>query len=117
MPADALGGERNGRERILDLVGHALRHFFPGQLALRAQQFRGVFDDQHGSRLPVCEFKPSAGHGQMHGAATRVQLDFSGGRAHALSAPDHAGQIFGAVGGQQRLDAFSRQGSVLFAAP
>ena len=49
MAADALGGERDGRERVLDLVGHALRHFLPRQLPLRAQQLGGVFNHQHGA--------------------------------------------------------------------
>ncbi len=51
MFADALGGERDGRERILDLVRHALRHFLPCQLALGAKQIRRVFNHQHRSRL------------------------------------------------------------------
>ena len=44
MPANAFGAEGDGRERILDFVGHLLRHFLPGELALRAQELSGVFD-------------------------------------------------------------------------
>ena len=45
------GAERDGRERILDLVSHLLRDLFPGKLALRAQQLSGVFNDEDG--IPV----------------------------------------------------------------
>ncbi len=34
MPADALGGKRNGRQRVLDFVGDPPRHFTPGGLLL-----------------------------------------------------------------------------------
>ncbi len=41
-----------------------------------------------------------------------MELNLSGGRAHAMPAPDDAGQIVGALGGQQRLDAFAGQSCV-----
>ena len=50
VAADTFSGERDGRERILDFVGDALRHFFPRELALGAEKFRSVFDDEDGAR-------------------------------------------------------------------
>ena len=47
LARDALGGKRDGRQRILDLVRDAARHFVPGRGLLRAQQFAGVFQHHH----------------------------------------------------------------------
>ena len=46
----ALGAESDGRQRVLDLVRDAARHFVPGRRLLRAQQFAGVFEDTHETR-------------------------------------------------------------------
>ena len=43
---DLLGGEGDGRERVLDLVGDAAGDFFPGGLLLRAEELGGVFEDE-----------------------------------------------------------------------
>ena len=71
MPADALGGERDGRERIFDFVRDALRHFFPRELALRAKQLRGVFDHENGAGSARGKFESRAGDGEVHVAAAR----------------------------------------------
>ena len=51
MLANSLRRQADRRERILDLVGHALRNFFPRDLALGAQEFGHVFDDQDAAPL------------------------------------------------------------------
>jgi hypothetical protein len=43
---DEFGVERDGSERVLDLVRDAARDFFPCTLLLREQQLGGVFDHQ-----------------------------------------------------------------------
>ena len=100
MPADSFGAERDGRERILDLVGHALGHFLPGQLALSAQQLSGVFDHQHRAGASLRQFQPGAGDRKVKNAPARLQLNLSGGSAHALAAANHGGQIVSALGGK-----------------
>ena len=67
VATDPLGGERDGRERVLDLVRDALRHFLPCQLTLGAEEFGCVFDDENGAWPAVREFKPCTGDGEMHG--------------------------------------------------
>ncbi len=57
MPANALGAQSDGRQRILDLVRHLLRHFLPRQLPLRAQQFRRVFHHQHRSDVALARVR------------------------------------------------------------
>ena len=47
LAGDALGGERDRRQRILDLVRHAARHLVPGGGLLRAQQLAGVLEHDH----------------------------------------------------------------------
>ena len=47
MPADALRRERDGGQRVLDLVRHPARHFAPGCLLLRLEQVGQIFEDQH----------------------------------------------------------------------
>ncbi len=46
VAVDLFGGERDGCEGILDLVGYAAGDFFPGGLLLRAEEFGGVFEDE-----------------------------------------------------------------------
>ena len=50
LPRDALGAQRDGRQRILDLVRDAARHFVPGRGLLRAQQLAGIFEHHHETR-------------------------------------------------------------------
>ncbi len=47
MAVNLFGTEADRRERILDLVGHASSYLFPCGLFLRAEQFSGVFEDEH----------------------------------------------------------------------
>ncbi len=117
MPADALGGKRDGRERILDFVGDALRHFFPCQLALGAQKFGCVFDDQHVACLSVRELKAGAGNGQMNGAAAGVEFDLGGCCAHAMTAADEAGKVVVELGREQGLDVFAGVGGIVRGGP
>ena len=48
---DALGAQRDGRQRILQFVSDAARHFVPGRGLLGAQQFAGVFQHHHETLL------------------------------------------------------------------
>jgi hypothetical protein len=65
---DALGRKCDGRERVFDLVGDALRNFLPCELALGAQEFRCVFNDEHGCLFASAghELEAGAGNGQMN---------------------------------------------------
>ena len=110
MPRDALGAEGNGSERVLDLVRHLLCNFFPRQLPLRAKELRSVFDDQdRACLLAASEIEPRAGDGQVQGAAVHLNFNLSRRRAHTIGAADHSGQLFGALGSQQRLEALPGQ--------
>ena len=46
VAANLLGGEADGGEGVLDLVGDAAGDFFPGGLLLGAEEFGGVFEDE-----------------------------------------------------------------------
>ena len=50
---DALGGELNRRQRILDLVRDSPRGFIPCGELLRLHELCGVFDRQHPPFLPA----------------------------------------------------------------
>jgi len=43
LAGDAIGAQRDGRQRILDFVRDAARHFVPGRGLLGAQQLAGIF--------------------------------------------------------------------------
>ena len=47
----ALGGQLDRRQRILDLVREAARHFAPGRIALRLQQRADVVEHDHVAAL------------------------------------------------------------------
>ena len=47
LARDALGGKRDGGERVLDFVRDAARHLVPGGGLLRAQQFAGILEHDH----------------------------------------------------------------------
>ncbi len=113
MTANALGGEGDGGEGVLDFVGDTLGNFLPGELALGTEQLGHVFDDEDGPLLAVGELKTRAGDGKVDGAAARLQFNLSGGRAHALAAADDAGKIFPAVGGKQCFNAFAGEARIL----
>ncbi len=111
--ADPFRRKGNGRKRILDLVGHALRHFLPCQLPLGAQQFGGVFDHQNGSLLAAGQIEPRAGHSQVHGPAAHVQFNLGGSCAHPMTATDHGGEFLCALGRQQQFNGFTSQLGVI----
>src|SRR6185437_16317751 len=78
MPADAFRGERDGGKRVFDFVSYALRHFFPRQLTLGAQEFRRVFNDEDGTCPAVREFKACTGDGEVQVAAVEMEFNFGG---------------------------------------
>ena len=104
MPADALGRERDGRQRILDFVGYALRHFFPRELTLSAEKFRSVFDDEDRAGPAVRQFESRAGDGEMHIAAVEMKFDFGGSCAHALAATNHSGEFIHRIRRQEDIE-------------
>ena len=90
-----------GVERILDFVSHALGHFFPRELALGAEKFRSVFDDQDSSGSSVRQFKARAGNSEVHVAAVKMKFHFGGCCAHSLSAAYYAGSSSTESGGNR----------------
>ena len=98
---DEFGVERDGGERIFDLVGDAAGDFFPGALLLRAEEFGGVFEDEDvaemlavgasKSRAPgrVADgFEQGDGRGEVQDAGAGLHLHLGGGGAHAMSAAE-----------------------------
>ncbi len=99
VATDLFGGERDGSEGVLDLVGDAAGDLFPGGLLLGAEEFGGVFEDEDVALVLAA----SAGPGTSSRAtvARRLmvpvklaveagggmgQLDLAGGGAHAMAA-------------------------------
>ena len=72
VAADVLGGEGDGRERVPNLVRDALRDFFPGGLALRAEEVGDVFEDEdEAAALTVVGIEGGERDGKV-GSATRA---------------------------------------------
>ena len=79
-------------------------HLLSCKLALGAEQFRGIFDDEDRPGFAFCQFQAGAGDsGEVHVAATKVEFQFGGSRAHPLSAADYAGEFFKGIGWQQNV--------------
>ncbi len=121
VAADALGGEGDGGEGILDFVGDALGYFLPGELTLGAEEFAGVFDDEDGAvtggaagaEKDGVELEAGAGDGEMSGAALDVGFNFNGGRAHAVAAADDAAEVLGAVWSEDGFDGEAGEGGFI----
>ena len=98
--ADAVGAKRDGRERILDLVRHAARHFVPGRGLLGAQQFAGVFHHQYESGAALLIER---GHGerQMQHAPLGFVFNLRAGHAGAARAIHQVADLGGVVAGEQ----------------
>ena len=88
MAVDLLGGERDGGERILDLVGDAAGDLFPGGLLLRAEEFGGVFEDEDVAvvlaRWPVPGVSSSATVASRFMVLLKLPLS-CGGRVSSIS--------------------------------
>ena len=82
LAADALGGKRDRRQRVLDLMGHAARHFMPCRRLLRAQELAGIFEDHDETRGEL-RFQRRNRHRQVDLAAVGVQFQLPGRQAGA----------------------------------
>ena len=67
-----LGGEADGGERVLDLVGDAPRGLVPGRELLRLDQLRQVLDHQHLALHCPCRV-PQGGHLHLEGLPLAAQ--------------------------------------------
>ena len=94
VPADALGGKRNRRKRVLDLVRHPARHFAPCGLLLRLQQVRQIFKDQHVPEALFLMLQGGHGEGRIQLGARQRDFSLAGGNAHAIGAAQQDPQIF-----------------------
>ena len=77
-------------------MGDAAGDFFPGGLLLRAEEFGGVFEDEHVAVVDAvgagAGFEQRDGGEQVHVVppcrAARSHLHFAGGGAHAMAAAE-----------------------------
>ena len=86
VAGQSFGGELDGRQRVPDLVGDALRHFLPSGCLLRAQQFGEVVD--HDDVTCVRPVRAERAHGYRSVNQTAAQTDFElfPGRSHSQGA-------------------------------
>ena len=85
LPRDALGGEGNRGQGILDFVRHAAGHLVPGSRFLRAQQFAGVLqhDDESGGKFLL---QGGGGNRNLQLARGVAHFELPRGRAGAAGA-------------------------------
>ena len=102
MTLNAFCGERNWRERILDLVGHAARHFAPGCLLLGLEQIRKIFEYDHvaGAFRLVSQGRDS--DGDIQDASRELNFHLAGGHAHAVAAAEQGLEILQDFGREER---------------
>ncbi len=96
LARDALGGKRDGRQRVLDLVRDAPRHLMPGRGFLRAQQLAGIFQNHHEAGGQLL-FQRGNRDRQVQIALFRAQLQLprgGAGTARALHQVLDLGRIF-----------------------
>ena len=104
LARNALGGEGDGRQRILDFVRHAAGHFVPGGGLLRAQQFAGVLehDDEAGGQLL---FERGDRDGNLQLARGVAHFELAGGGAGAAGALHQVLDFRGVVAGKEVFEA------------
>jgi hypothetical protein len=102
--ANALGGERDGSQGILDLVRDALGHFSPGGGLLGLEQITHVLkdDDEPSVRIAAGLGRRLAGKsgnrdGQVHQAAVNFRLEWPGGLAQTGGALEKVAQLAGVI--------------------
>ena len=88
VAADQFGVERDGRERVLDLVRDAAGDLFPGALLLRAKDFGDVFKGDDVAKMVACGTGLQQGHDSrnVQRAGRGRKFQFGGGGAHAVAA-------------------------------
>ena len=87
--AQALGRELDRRERVLDLVGDALRHLAPGGEALGLEELGQVVEDEDHAEIGVLGSLERGGRGEeRHGVAFAPEVHLSLQRV--LAQPVHA---------------------------
>ena len=93
MTLNAFRGKRNRRKWILDLMGHAARHFAPRRLFLSLQKIGEIFEHEHVSR--TLALMAQGGHRDRDVQRRALQRHFhlAGGHAHAIGAAQQWLQI------------------------
>ncbi len=106
---DELGVERDGRERVFDLVSDAACDLFPGGLFLCAEKLGDVFEDEHVAevlmRFSGVAFEEGDGGGDLERAGGRRHLHLVGGGAHAMRAAEEALDGVEDLGGEGLVEA------------
>src|SRR6202042_2540445 len=119
--AQALGGQLYRRERILDLVRQAARHFAPGRVALRLQERGDVVEHDDETHVAVLAGERGAGAHERAAPGDTVEVKLfapllaAAGEAHRERGDElaealvAAGQLRqGASGGGRQIRAENR---------
>ena len=83
MAREALRGELDGSERILDFVGDAASDFLPGGGFLGVEEFGEIVEDQDIAGVGAAGSERADGDGDVEDAAGGEKLEFAGNDAHA----------------------------------
>ena len=84
--AQALGGELDGGERVLDLVGDALGDLAPGGEALGLEELGEVVEGEHHAHVAAVGAAQRGGRGEQgHRLAVAAQVHLA--VEHALAVP------------------------------
>src|SRR3954471_6981908 len=98
MPLNPLGRERNGRQRILNLVSYTARDLAPGGLLLRLEKVREIFEnnDVAGSLSLVTE--RSDRNRDIQRSVRQRHLHLAGGETHTIRASEQRFEILEHLG-------------------
>src|SRR5215467_15670943 len=94
MTLNALGGKRNWRERILDLVSYAARNLAPCGLLLALQQVREIFEHDDIAGTLTLTTKRRHSDGDIQRPVCQWHLHLAGCEAHSVGAPKERLEIF-----------------------
>ena len=86
-PAQALGGELDRGERVLDLVGEALGDLAPGRLPLGLDQLGEVVEDEDRASVAAVRTAQGGGRGEERQAGARLLPGELGGHGPDLGPP------------------------------
>src|SRR4051812_16692780 len=103
MTPNALGGERDGSQRIFDLVGDTTRDLAPCRLLLCGEQIGKVFEDDHVAEPLLLVFQRGDCYRKCQLAAANDDLRLAGYRSHAVCLADQVIEILDHVGWEQLL--------------
>jgi len=106
---DELGVERDGGERVLNLMRDAACDLFPGTLLLRVQQLGGVFQNEHVTEVVTggacCGLQQGDRRGEVQDAGAGLHLHLGRSGAHAVGAAQQAVERVNDLGGQHVVQA------------